>query len=126
MINFVETPARFRAQAINRNHVVAVGREVFAAVNRMETLIGALLIIVSALLVSRASIVTPKSLAALINVGLMWLVALTQFFWARPRMSAVITDLDLVNRDPGDARFLAFRRLHDVKLLVATHALAAS
>lgn len=41
VIDFVETPARFRVQAINRSQVVAVGREVFAAVNRMESIIGA-------------------------------------------------------------------------------------
>jgi hypothetical protein len=38
VIYFVETPARFRVAAINRNQVVAVGRELFAAFNRMETL----------------------------------------------------------------------------------------
>ena len=31
VIDFVETPARFRVWAINRNQVVAVGRKVFAA-----------------------------------------------------------------------------------------------
>ena len=36
VIDLVETPARFRVKAINRNQVVAVGREVFAALNRME------------------------------------------------------------------------------------------
>lgn len=112
VIDFVETPARFRVRAINRNQVVAVGREVFAAINRMETLIGALLIIVSGLAASRAPIVTHKTLVALMSVGLMWLVALTQFFWARPRMSAATKDLDLVDRQPGDARFDALRRWH--------------
>jgi uncharacterized membrane protein len=112
VIDFVETPARFRVQVINRNQVVAVGREVFAAINRMETLIGALLIIVSALAVSRTSVVTQKTLAALISVGLMWLVALAQFFWARPRMSAATKELNLANRQPGDARFDALRRWH--------------
>ena len=112
VIDFVETPARFRAPAIDRNQVVAVGREVFAALNRMEVFVGALLVAASALLVSRAAAVPHKSHAALICVGVMWLVALAQYFWARPLMSAVITDLDLVNRDPGDTRFHAFRRWH--------------
>jgi hypothetical protein len=112
VIDFVETPARFRVQAINRNQVVAVGREVFAALNRMETLIGALLIIVSALLVSRRPTGSHKAQVALICVVVMWLVALLQYFWARPRMSAATKELDLVNRQPGDARLGVLRRWH--------------
>ena len=112
VIDFVETPARFRSPAINRNQVVAVGREVFAAFNRMEAITGALLIIVSVLLVSRAPVVSHKAHAAIIGVGVMWLVALSQYFWARPRMSAATKELDLVHRQPGDARFKVLRRWH--------------
>ena len=112
VIDFVETPARFRVRAINRNQVVAVGREVFAALNRMEAVIGLSLIIVSALLVSRAEFVPPKSRAALISVGVMWLVALAQYFWARPRMSAATEGLDLVKRRSKDPRFDTLRRWH--------------
>ena len=112
VIDFVETPARFRVLSINRNQVVAVGQKVFAALNRTEAIIGALLITVSALLLSRAETVSHKSLAAVIGVGVMWLVALAQYFWARPHMSAVMKDLDLVNRQPEDARLHLFRRWH--------------
>jgi hypothetical protein len=112
VIDFVETPARFRVKAINRNQVVAAGREVFAAVNRMEAFVGALLVGVSALLLIRAPTVTHKSLAAFQCVAVMWLVALTQYFWAWPRMSATTEGLDLVNRQPGDARFNLLRRWH--------------
>lgn len=112
VIDFVETPTRFRVKAINRNQVAAVGREVFAALNCMETIVGALLLIVSVLIVGRAPLVTYKSQAALISVGLMWLVALTQYFWARPRMSKVTKGLDLVKRRQGDARFDILRRWH--------------
>jgi hypothetical protein len=112
VIDFVETPARFRVPAINRNQVVAVGQKVFAALNRTEAIIGALLIAVSALLLSRAETVSHKSLAAVISVGVMWLVALAQYFWARPRMSAVTKELDLVNRRTGDERFHVLRRWH--------------
>ncbi len=112
VIDLVETPARFRVKAIDRNQVVAVGREVFAALNRMEVFVGALLVAAGALLVGRAAGVPHKSLAALIGVGVMWLVALAQYFWARPRMSAATKELDLVNRQPGDARLDALRRLH--------------
>jgi uncharacterized membrane protein len=112
VIDFVETPARFRARAVNRNQVAAVGREVFAAVNRMEALAGALLVVVSALLLTRAPTISLKSLAAFSCVAVMWLVALTQYFWARPRMSAATERLDLVNRQPGDVRYELLRRWH--------------
>jgi uncharacterized membrane protein len=112
VIDFIETPARFRVQGLDRNQVAAVGREVFAAVNRLETILGALLMIVSVLLAIRATTVSHKSNLALIGVGLMWLVALLQNLWARPRMSAATKDLDLVNRQPEDARFQLLRRWH--------------
>jgi uncharacterized membrane protein len=112
VIDFVETPARFRVPGMNRNQVVAVGRVVFAAFNRTEAIIGALLIAVSALLLMRAPAVSPKSQVAVGSVGAMWLVALLQYFWARPRMSAATKELDLVNRQPGDARFDNLRRWH--------------
>jgi uncharacterized membrane protein len=112
VIDFVETPARFRVPAINRNQVVAVGQKVFAALNRTEAITGALLIAVSALLLSRAETVSTKALAAVLSVGVMWLVALAQLFWARPRMSAATQGLDLVNRRTGDARFHTLRRWH--------------
>lgn len=112
VIDLVETPARFRVPAVNRNQVVAVGREVFAALNRMEVIVGALLLAAGALLFSRGAGVSRESLAALACVVVMWLVALAQYFWARPRMSAVTKGLDLVNRRPGDARYQVFRRWH--------------
>ena len=112
VIDFVEAPARFRVPAIDRNQVVAVGREVFAALNRVEVVAGAILVAAGALLAGRAGAVSQKSLAALISAGGMWLVALAQFFWARPRMSEAAGGIDLVNRYPGDARLYAFRRWH--------------
>ena len=112
VIDFVETPARFRVAAIDRNQVVAVGREVFAALNRMEVVVGALLVAAGALLVSRAADGSQKSLAGVSSVFVMWLVALAQYCWARPRMSAATQELDLVNRRPEDPRFQVFRRWH--------------
>jgi uncharacterized membrane protein len=106
IIDLVETPARFRVRAIDRNQVVAVGREVFAAFNRAEAVVGAALV--------GAETASRGSLAALAAVVVMWLVALAQYFWARPRMSAATEGLDLVNRQPEDARFLVLRRWHKI------------
>ena len=112
VIDFVETPARFRVPAINRNQVVAVGQEVFAALNRMETVVGALLLAVSALLISRGPTGSNRSHLAVTCVGAMWFVALFQYFWARPLMTAATKELDFVNRQPRDARFDSLRRWH--------------
>jgi uncharacterized membrane protein len=112
VIDFVETPARFRVAALSRNQVVAVGRAVFAAFNRTEVIVGSLLIAAGALLVTRAGANSYSSVAAVTAVGLMWLVALAQYFWARPRMSAVTAGLDLEDRYREDARFYALRRWH--------------
>jgi uncharacterized membrane protein len=112
VIDFVETPARFRVTGLNRNQVVAVGREVFAAFNRTEASVGAPLVAAGVLLAGRAAAVSPVPLAGVVCVSAMWLVALTQYFWARPRMSAATKGLDLVKRRPTDARLDAFRRWH--------------
>ncbi len=112
VIDLVETPARFRAPSLNRNQVVAVGREVFAAFNRMEAVVGGVLIAASALLAGRDATAPHQSRAAVACVSVMWLVALAQCFWARPRMSALTKGLDLVNRRPGDARFRVLARWH--------------
>src|SRR4051812_20828498 len=82
VIDFVETPARFRVPAINRNQVVAVGQEVFAAFNRMETVVGALLLALSALLVSGHPTISNRSRLVVTIVVAMWFVALFQYFWA--------------------------------------------
>lgn len=112
VIDFVETPARFRVRGLGRNQVVAVGRAVFAAFNRTEAVVGALLVAASALLVTRAGADSYRSVAAVTAVGLMWLVALAQFFWARPRMSEVTEGLDVEDRYREDARLYALRRWH--------------
>lgn len=112
VIDFVETPAKFRVKEINRNQAVAVGREVFAALNRLETILGALLVAASAILVRQASVVSFNAQAAVGSVGVMWLIALAQYFWARPRITELARNLDLVNRAPGDARYDRLRQWH--------------
>ena len=112
VIDLVETPARFRVPAIDRNQVVAVGREVFAAFNRTEAVGGGVLIAVSALFAGRTANASHTSAAAVACVSAMWLVALAQCFWARPRMSTLANELDLVNRRLNDARFRALTLRH--------------
>lgn len=112
VIDFVEAPAKFRVAEINRNQAVAVGRAVFAALNRMEVIAGALLLAASALLVRRADVVTFNAQTAVGAAGLMWLIALGQYLWVRPRVTALAQGLDLVNRNPGNARYNVLKRWH--------------
>lgn len=112
VIDFVEAPAKFRVAEINRNQAVAVGRAVFAALNRLETMLGAALLAASLLLLRRTVQTDASQQIAVAAVGAMWLIALVQFFRLRPRMTEIARDLDLVNRRPGDERYGALARLH--------------
>jgi uncharacterized membrane protein len=116
VIDFIEAPAKFRAPEIDRNQAAAVGRQVFAAVNQMEVVVGAillaLLLLLNSLATARAvsSGATPR--ASVACAGLMWIVALAQNFWFRPRISELTRSLDLVNRSAEDRRYTALRRWH--------------
>lgn len=112
VINFVEAPAKFRAPEINRNQAVAVGRQVFAAVNRMEVVLGALLLTVTALILVRTNFSSQAGRIAVACIGLMWAVALAQNFWLRPRISSSGDSFEPANRQAGDPRYGAFKRLH--------------
>lgn len=112
VIDFVEAPAKFRVAEINRNQAVAVGRAVFAALNRLETVLGAVLLAASLPLYMRAAQPGVSQQTAVAAAGVMWLIALMQFFWLRPRMTGIARDLDLVNRRPEDERHGVFARLH--------------
>ena len=112
VIDFVEAPAKFRTPEINRNQAVAVGGRVFAALNRMEVIIGALLLAVIGVLTARTTLSSQAERAAALCVAAMWAVALAQYFSLKPRMSALSVSLDLVNRRPGDTRYRTVRRLH--------------
>lgn len=115
-IDCIEAPARFRTPMLDRNQIVAVGRQVFAAFNRAEILMGVTLMIVSLLLLSRADGANFLDLLsgwmAIACIGLMALIALIQFLKLRPRMVEISQALDLVNRDESDPRHAKMRRLH--------------
>ena len=112
VIDFVEAPAKFRVAEINRNQAVAVGRAVFAALNRLETMLGAALLAASLLLLGRDDQTDASHQTAVAAAGAMWLIALVQFFSLRPRMTEIARDLDLVDRRPEDERYGALARLH--------------
>lgn len=115
VIDFLETPIRFRVPEVNRNQVVAIGRRVFAALNKMEAGCGVVLLVVETLLLPRFPLdFVPKEQLALAAIVLMWGSTLLQMVWVRPRMTAITRGLDLVNRNPEDTRFAQVGRLHKV------------
>jgi uncharacterized membrane protein len=121
-IDFVETPARFRATELDRNQITAMGRRVFAAWGRYEAGLGAV--------ATAASLADPRWRTAL--VGAMWGAALAQLVFIQPQMQALGEELDFVDRDAADPRYAQLHRLHmayvglDVlKLVLAAPALLA-
>src|SRR5262245_26321709 len=118
VIDCIEAPARFRTPGLDRNQIVAVGRQVFAAFNRAEILIGTTLMFVSILLALRADGLEFLELLArrvtIVCVGLMAMIALVQSLKLRPRMTKISQSLDLVNRDDSDPRYAEMSQLHRV------------
>lgn len=102
-IDFVETPVRFGTKEVDRNQIVAIGRRVFAAVNRLEVLLGLVLL----------PLVARKDARAVRwSVLTMWSAAVTQYALVQPRMQRVASGLDFVERDPLDSRYRQQRQLH--------------
>jgi uncharacterized membrane protein len=98
VIDFVEAPARFRVAEITRTQAVAVGRKVFAALNRVEMFVGTALVAISAWLwfAQRTSRMLDEfcTQLALGAVALMLLIAAAQFFHIRPRLTELSTRLN--------------------------------
>ncbi|HWB87137.1 MAG TPA: DUF4149 domain-containing protein [Bryobacteraceae bacterium] len=86
VIDLVETPIRFRAKEITRQQAVAIGTRVFAEFNRIEVILGALLVCAWAILLLHAP--DGYMRAGLLAGAGMWLTAMTQAFYLRPRISA--------------------------------------
>jgi uncharacterized membrane protein len=115
-IDCIEAPARFRTPELTRAQIVAVGRQVFAAFNRAEILLGTFASVSSLLLILREEddgfILSVCSYAAIACLCVMMLIALAQMFKLRPRLTELSRSLDLLNRGDGDPRFSEMRQLH--------------
>jgi uncharacterized membrane protein len=112
VIDFVEAPAKFRTPEISRNQAIAVGRQVFAAVNRMEVALGALLLAVTAGILVRTNLASQVEGTSVACIGVMWAVALAQNFWLRPRMSTPGLSFDPVNRQVEEPRYGKLKCMH--------------
>lgn len=107
VIDFVETPARFRAKELDRNQIALGGRQVFKAFNRFEVFVGAVCLIAA----WRGDGFGGDISAATLCVLVMLLAALLQLLLLQPRMYELTGALDFVNRT-DDARYTTLRRLH--------------
>src|SRR3954451_19380149 len=76
-IDLVETPTRFAVKEVNRNQTIAIGRRVFASINRMEVGLGMLLL---PLLRGK------DARAARRKIVPMWIIALGQLLVLQPKM----------------------------------------
>ncbi len=102
-IDLVETPTRFAMKEVDRNHIIAIGQRVFAATNRMEVGLGALLL---------PLLRDKRARAARRKIVPMWAIALGQLIVLQPRMRRAGEGLDYADRDRSDPRFAQHRRLH--------------
>jgi hypothetical protein len=104
-IDLVETPTRFAVKEVDRNQTIAIGRRVFASLNRMEVGLGALLL---PLLRGKDAYASRQ------KIGPMWAIALGQLLVLQPKMRHAGEGLDYADRDRSDPRFARHRRLHRV------------
>jgi hypothetical protein len=115
-IDFVETPVRFGTKEVDRNQIVAIGRRVFAAINRIEVVLGLVLLPLTS---------SRKGYGARWLVRTMWGAALAQFALVQPRMRRLASGLDYVRRDPADPRYRQQGRWHRVYVALDVLKLAA-
>jgi uncharacterized membrane protein len=115
-IDCIEAPARFRTPELTRAQIVAVERQVFAAFNRAEILLGIFASVSSLLLILQEedegfirSVCTHTAITCLC---LMMLIALVQMFKLRPPPDRVEPLARSGESDGGDNRFAEMRRLH--------------
>jgi uncharacterized membrane protein len=121
VLDCIEAPARFRTPELDRNQIVAVGRQVFAAFNRAELLLGATLLLLSLWLLRTEYVVWMAAVFGVLAaacVSLMFFLTLAQFLAVRPPMTELSAVLDLVERDVGDARYGKLQRLHRVYVVL--------
>jgi hypothetical protein len=104
-IDLVETPTRFAVKEVNRNQTITIGRRVFASVNRMEVVLGTLLL---------PFLRGTDAQAQRRKIVPMWAMALGQLIFLQPRMRHAGEGLDYENRDRSDPRFAQHRKLHRV------------
>ena len=115
-IDCIETPARFRTPELTRAQIVAVGRQVFAAFNRAEVILGLLALSSTLLLILREDearfIGSFRGRAPVVCICLMLILALAQSLKLRPRLAELSRKLDLADQDRSGPRFAEMRRLH--------------
>jgi uncharacterized membrane protein len=118
VIDLIEAPARFRTPGLDRNQIVAVGRQVFAAFNRAEILIGMTLIVVNLLLILRDErshlIELAPGRIIFAGIGVMTIIALWQYPKFRPRMTEISQRIDLVARDEENPLYGEMKGLHRI------------
>jgi len=102
-IDLVETPTRFATKEVDRSQIITIGRRVFAAVNRVEVVLGALTLP----FLGRDNGRTVRA-----KVLPMWAMALWQLAVLQPRMRRAGDGLDYSGRDRSDPRYGQHRRLH--------------
>jgi uncharacterized membrane protein len=110
VIDFVETPIRFRTPGISKEQATAFGSRLFATFGRIQLGIGTVLLGASIAIVRRASFAR-IDVVELILVAAMLFFAFIQAVFLTPRMLARMTLVGSENPNDGGLR-RHFRTLH--------------
>ena len=110
VIDFVETPIRFRTPGISKEQATALGSRLFATFDRIQLGIGVILLGVS-IAIARKTSFARIDVVELILVAAMLFFAVIQAACLAPRMFARMTLVGSQNPNDGGLR-LHFRTLH--------------
>lgn len=117
VIDFIETPIRFRTPEISKEQATAIGSRLFARFGWIQVLLGAILLLDSVSMTTLAGSVKRADWAPVVFIATMFGAAMIQAAYITPRM---LGRMVLINTPTADAegQHRQFRKLH--KFYVST------
>lgn len=111
-IDFVEAPARFRTEGLDRNQIAAVGRSVFRSYGKYEIGVAAATAGLAALAARDENGAGDRAKPVAALAGVMLALTAVQQGYLHPKMHALQAGLDFVNRDATNPGYAAHRKVH--------------
>jgi uncharacterized membrane protein len=111
VIDFVETPIRFRTPEISKEQATAIGSRLFARFGWIQVLLGVILLLDSVSMATWAGDAKRADWAPLVLIATMFVVATIQSAYITPQMLARMGSINTLKPDPEGQRS-RFRKLH--------------
>lgn len=111
-IDFVEAPARFRTEGLDRNQISAVGRSVFRSYGKYEIGVAAATAALAALAAREDGAEGDRAKPVAALAGAMLALTAVQQGYLHPKMHDLQAGLDFVNRDDANPGYAAHRKVH--------------